>query len=75
LAASKKLKQVKEDLKTDVVTLDDVEFGHRKLDDATTDVVEDTPEEKALDRLASCAVCVDFVFVNIAIRYDDTTHS
>ena len=50
MAASKKLKQIKEGLKTDVATLEDVEFGDRKLDDATTAFIQDTPEEKALRR-------------------------
>ena len=50
MAASKKLKQIQERLKTIIVTLEDVKFGDRKLDDATTAFVQDTPEEKALRR-------------------------
>ena len=50
MAASSNLKQIKADLKTDVATLEDVEFGDRKFDDATNNFVEDTPEEKALRR-------------------------
>lgn len=49
MAASEKLHEVKEGIKTDIATLEDVEFGDSKPNDHE-EFVENTPEEKALRR-------------------------
>lgn len=50
MKSSEKLQEVKEDVKADAATLEELEFGNRKPDNVSVDFVENTPEEHALRR-------------------------